>query len=252
MDKTELQKKNTELEPKQAHEILEDAVTSFGDGLVLASSLGAEDQVLTHLLLQVQPNARIFVLDTGRLHPETYEVMAETEKKYGMKYELYFPKTEAVESLVREKGINSFYESIENRKECCYIRKVEPLNRVLASAKAWITGIRRSQAVTRANTPILEWDDEHSIAKYNPLATWSEDDVWSFIKEQNIPYNALHDKGFPSIGCAPCTRAVEPGEDVRSGRWWWESPESKECGLHVVDGKLVRKQKTKEKEAFES
>lgn len=251
MDTTSLENKNTELEAKQAHEILADAVDTYGDKLVLASSLGAEDQVLTHLLLKVNPKARIFVLDTGRLHPETYDVIAETEKKYGMKYEIYTPQTQDLETLVRTKGINSFYDSIENRKECCFIRKVEPLNRALSSADAWITGIRRSQAVTRANTPILEWDAGHDIAKYNPLAKWSEDDVWTFIKDEHIPYNALHDNGFPSIGCAPCTRAVEPGEDIRSGRWWWESPESKECGLHVVDGKLVRKEKQKEKEAFE-
>lgn len=248
----DIETKNAKLESQSAEAIIADAVASYGDELVLASSLGAEDQVLTHLLLQANPDARIFVLDTGRLHPETYDVIAETEKKYGMKYEIYFPKTAAVETMVRGKGINSFYASIENRKECCYIRKVEPLQRVLSSAKAWITGIRRSQAVTRLNTPVLEWDAAHNIAKYNPLATWSEDDVWTFIKDNKIPYNRLHDNGFPSIGCTPCTRAIEPGEDIRSGRWWWESPDSKECGLHVVDGKLVRKAKDKEKEAFES
>lgn len=252
MDRSELQNKSAELEIQSAAEIIAEAVKLYGDKLVLASSLGAEDQVLTHLLLDANPKARVFVLDTGRLHPETYDVIAETEKKYGMKYELYYPQTEAVETLVREKGINSFYDSIENRKECCHIRKVEPLKRALSSAEAWITGIRRSQAVTRINTPILEWDEGFDLAKFNPLATWSEDDVWAYIKENNIPYNALHDNGFPSIGCAPCTRAIELGEDVRSGRWWWESPDSKECGLHVVDGKLVRKSKEKEKEAFES
>lgn len=252
MDKTALQNKSLELETQSASDIVAEAVSLYGDKLVLASSLGAEDQVLTHLLLEANPEARIFVLDTGRLHPETYDVIAATESKYDMKYELYFPQTDAVETLVRDKGINSFYESVENRKECCHIRKVEPLKRALSTADAWITGIRRSQAVTRLNTPVLEWDEGFSLAKFNPLATWSEDDVWAFINEHNIPYNALHDSGFPSIGCAPCTRAIKPGDDVRSGRWWWEAPESKECGLHVVDGKLVRQAKPKEKEAFES
>ena len=220
---------------------LKEIVQAIPDGLVLASSLGAEDQVLTHALLQVNPKATIFILDTGRLHQETYDVMAQTQAKYHFNYTVYYPQTESVQKLVSEKGPNSFYDSIENRKECCFIRKVEPLGRALANSKAWITGLRRDQAVTRNELPFVEQDDTHKQLKFNPLSDWTVEDVWAYLKKHDVPYNKLHDKNYPSIGCAPCTRAIEPGEDIRAGRWWWETPDSKECGLHLKDGKLVRK-----------
>ena len=220
---------------------LEKAVELFGDRLTLASSLGLEDQLLTHYLLTINPKAQIFVLDTGRLHPETYDVMAKTEAKYAMRYQVYYPNPQPLEAMVRSHGINLFYESIENRKRCCQIRKVEPLKRALADVDAWITGLRRAQSVTRLDLQIFEHADAHNIVKINPLANFSETDVRDEIKAHDVPYNVLHDHGFPSIGCAPCTRAIAPGDDVRAGRWWWEQPEQKECGLHLVDGKLVPK-----------
>jgi phosphoadenosine phosphosulfate reductase len=205
-----------------------------GDDFVLASSLGAEDQVLTHMVLMINPKARIFVLDTGRLHQETYDVMAMTMAKYKMTYEVYFPETEDLETLIREKGPNSFYESVDNRKECCRIRKVEPLGRALKGVQAWVTGQRREQSMTRTMLEEIEWDAAHHCLKLNPLAEWTTEDVWAYIEKHDIPVNYLHKKGFPSIGCAPCTRAVKPGEDQRAGRWWWENPDGKECGLHVA------------------
>lgn len=231
-----------ELKTASAEEVLARVLPEFGSKIILASSLGAEDQVLTYMAFRIDPKVRIFVLDTGRLHQETYDVMAETRSKLGVTYEVYFPDTKAVEEMVNAKGINLFYDAVENRKMCCGVRKVAPLKRALSTADAWITGLRRSQSVTRAALETVEWDDGFDMLKVNPLAAWSEDDVWDYIKSNKVPYNALHDKGFPSIGCAPCTRAVAPGEDVRAGRWWWEDPANKECGLHVVDGKLVRKQ----------
>lgn len=227
------------LKDTPAPKILNIILGELGERICLASSLGAEDQVLTDMCLKINPNTRIFILDTGRLNPETYDVMDKTIKKYNMTYDVYFPQREAVEKMVKAKGPNLFYESIENRKECCGIRKVEPLGRALSSCDAWITGLRRTQSVTRASLNEAEWDETFKIMKFNPLTHWSEEDIWRYIKENNVPYNTLHDKGFSSIGCAPCTRAIKPDEDVRAGRWWWETPEQKECGLHVVDGKLV-------------
>lgn len=224
-----------------ASEIVKIVLAHFGPKVLLASSLGAEDQVLTHMAMQHSKDTRVFVLDTGRLHHETYEVLADTKAQLKVNYEVYYPNTQAVQEMVNQKGINLFYDSVENRKQCCHIRKVEPLQRALATGDAWITGLRRSQAVTRAALEAVEWDDGNQKIKINPLYAWSEDEVWQYLKSHEVPYNKLHDHGFPSIGCAPCTRAIEPGEDVRAGRWWWESPEQKECGLHMVDGKLVRK-----------
>lgn len=209
----------------------------YGEDMVLASSLGAEDQVLTHMLLTVNPKARIFVLDTGRLHQETYDVMAMTMARYQMTYEVYFPEADAVETLLRAKGPNSFYESIENRKDCCRIRKVLPLKRALHGTRAWITGQRREQSQTRTELEEIEWDNAHHCIKLNPLADWTTDEVWDYIQTHDIPVNYLHKHGYPSIGCAPCTRAVKPGEDQRAGRWWWENPDGKECGLHVSEGR---------------
>ena len=207
---------------------------------VFASSLAAEDMVLTDLILKSRLPIAIFSLETGRLHPETLAVLDAVKSKYGYDIQLYRPQPEAVDAYVAQNGLNAFYNSVEMRRECCRIRKVEPLGRALAGKKAWITGQRRAQSSTRSDLSIQEDDLAHGMFKFNPLADWSEQDVWNYIRANDVPYNALHDQGFPSIGCAPCTRAVQPGEDVRAGRWWWENPESKECGLHIVDGKLIR------------
>jgi phosphoadenosine phosphosulfate reductase len=207
---------------------------------VFASSLAAEDMVLTDLILKAKLPIGIFSLETGRLHPETLAVLDAIKAKYDYEVALFRPQAEAVDHYVTQNGINAFYNSIEMRRECCRIRKVEPLGRALAGNKAWVTGQRRAQSTTRAELAVEEQDAAHNMTKFNPLADWSEEDVWEYIRANDVPYNALHDQGYPSIGCAPCTRAIEPGEDVRAGRWWWENPDSKECGLHMVDGKLIR------------
>lgn len=201
----------------------------------LASSLGAEDMVLTDLVAKHAPGISIFSLDTGRLNPETYDLLAKVQETYGQKVaiEVYCPQAEAIQQYVESNGINAFYNSVELRKTCCGIRKVEPLKRALAGKTAWITGMRRQQAVTRADLPIQEHDADHGLAKFNPLADWTEKEVWEYIRSNGVPYNALHDKHYPSIGCAPCTRNIAVGEDVRAGRWWWEDEAGKECGLHV-------------------
>ncbi len=207
---------------------------------VFASSLAAEDMVLTDLILRKKLNITIFSLETGRLHAETLGMLDKVKETYGTEIKLYKPDAAAVENYVSQHGKNAFYDSVELRKECCRIRKVEPLKRALTGNKAWITGQRRAQSATRTELAIQEDDATHGLQKFNPLADWSEDDVWHYLRSNNVPYNPLHDKGYPSIGCEPCTRAIQPGEDVRAGRWWWENPDSKECGLHVVDGKLIR------------
>lgn len=214
--------------------VLDWAVSEFGQSLTQANSLGMEDMVLTHMLVARNPRQRVFVLDTGRLNQETYDVIGEARARYGMEFEVYFPDADRVETLVRTKGPNSFYESLENRKECCQIRKVEPLRRALSDVAAWVTGLRRAQSQDRADTPLFELDAAHGgILKLNPLVQWSESQVRQYIKDNRVPYNVLHDRGFPSIGCAPCTRAIAEGEDARAGRWWWEDSAKKECGLHV-------------------
>jgi phosphoadenosine phosphosulfate reductase len=200
---------------------------------VFANSLGAEDMVLTDLLVKDQLDIIIFSLDTGRLPAETYALIAKVKDHYGIALTLYYPRHELVESYTRAHGINGFYESVELRKGCCHARKVEPLQRALAGRKAWVTGLRAQQSATREGLPVREFDAGNGLEKFNPLADWSEKDVWAYLKRNDVPYNALHDRFYPSIGCAPCTRAITPGEDIRSGRWWWEAPESKECGLHV-------------------
>jgi phosphoadenosine phosphosulfate reductase len=215
------------------HETLAWALGRFHPRIAFASSFGVEDVAVIHLLRQVRPDARVFTLDTGRLPAETYDVMERVRDAYGTPIEVYAPQREAVEALERERGFFSFRNSIDERKHCCGVRKVEPLRRALGTVDAWITGLRREQAVTRAALPVVEWDATHGIVKVNPIAAWSEQEVWAYVREHRIPYNALHDSGYPSIGCAPCTRAIQPGEDVRAGRWWWENPETKECGLHV-------------------
>ncbi|MEC4719713.1 phosphoadenylyl-sulfate reductase [Noviherbaspirillum sp. CPCC 100848] len=207
---------------------------------VFASSLAAEDMVLADMILKAKLSIGIFTLETGRLHKETLGMVDRIRETYGYEVALYKPEPNAIDAYVKQNGLNAFYDSVDMRKECCRIRKVEPLNRALAGNKAWITGQRRSQSTTRAELGVQEDDPAHGMTKFNPLADWSEEDVWNYIRANNVPYNPLHDKGYPSIGCEPCTRAIQPGENVRAGRWWWENPESKECGLHVVDGKLVR------------
>lgn len=214
-------------------EILEYFLTNYKGRIALASSMGAEDQVLTEMIASIDRKARIFTLDTGRMFPETYEAIERTNARYKINIEVFFPEREQVEILVKEKGINLFYESVENRKQCCNIRKTVPLKRALEGLDIWISGLRRAQSVTRRKLELVEWDCTNKIIKLNPLIDWTEEQVWAYIEEKNIPYNKLHDQGFPSIGCQPCTRAVQDGEDVRAGRWWWEMPEHKECGLHV-------------------
>ena len=215
-----------------AEALLRALVERHGRAVKLASSLGAEDQVLSHMLLAIDPKAAIFVLDTGRLHQETYDLMARTMSRYRMHYEVFFPATTAVEEMVRSEGPNLFYASVEGRKRCCGVRKVEPLGRALRGVAAWITGLRREQSPERTHTPLVEWDAAHGALKANPLADWTEQQVWDYLRANDVPYNVLHDRGFVSIGCAPCTRAIEPGEEPRAGRWWWEQGTAKECGLH--------------------
>lgn len=200
---------------------------------VFASSFGAEDMVLTDLIARYYPSISIFTLDTGRLPQETYDLMQAVRDRYGLSIQVYFPDAAEVERYVAQNGPNGFYQSVELRKRCCHIRKVEPLRRALAGKRAWITGMRREQAVTRDGLAVAVFDVENNMQKFNPLCEWSNVEVWTYLKQYDVPYNKLHDRFYPSIGCAPCTRAISPGEDVRSGRWWWENPESKECGLHV-------------------
>ena len=219
--------------------LLEKIANDFSPA-VFASSLAAEDMVITDIILRKNLRIGIFSLDTGRLHTETLHMLTRIKETYGAEISLYQPHHANVENYITQHGVNAFYDSIEMRKECCRIRKVEPLQRALSGKKAWITGQRRAQAATRGELAEQEGDVVHAMQKFNPLAAWSEEDVWHYIRSSNVPYNTLHDKGYPSIGCEPCTRAIQPGEDVRAGRWWWENPESKECGLHIVDGKLVR------------
>ena len=199
---------------------------------VFANSLGAEDMVLTDLIVKHAPRIEIFSLDTGRLPEETHRLMHELVNRYNIKLHTYFPEDLSVESYTRNHGHNAFYESIELRQACCHIRKVEPLQRALKDKKSWLTGLRQQQAATRADLPVCELDVDHQMHKFNPLAEWKHVDVWAYLYQFDVPYNELHDQGYPSIGCAPCTRAVTIGEDVRAGRWWWENPLTKECGLH--------------------
>jgi phosphoadenosine phosphosulfate reductase len=221
------------LESWTARDVLHWALQRFHPRLAFASSFGAEDVVVIDLLARQRPDARIVTLDTGRLHEETYDVMERVRRRYGVTIEVVFPERDAVERLERARGLYSFRDSIEARKECCRIRKVEPLRRALHGLEAWISGLRRTQGVTRGGVPKIEPDTTFDLIKINPIADWSDDDVWNYIRAHDVPYNALHDRSFPSIGCAPCTRAVQPGEDLRAGRWWWERPEQKECGLHA-------------------
>lgn len=231
------QKKNmleleSQLEQLSAQEGLALIADLFPGKVVFSTSLGQEDQVITQLIAQNQIPVKIFSLDTGRLFPETLELLARTESKYKTRIQVYYPERESVENMVAEQGINGFYNSVENRKSCCYVRKVEPLKRALAGNEVWVTGLRAEQSANRSGMKRIEWDEGNQIFKYNPLLDWSYDQMIAYIDEKGIPYNPLHDKGFISIGCAPCTRAILPGEDARAGRWWWEDSK-KECGLHA-------------------
>ena len=214
--------------------VLRWAFSEFHPDIALASSFSMEDIVLIAMMADIRPDARIFALDTGRLHEETYEAAEAVRRMLGVRIEWHFPERAAVEELEGSKGMYSFREGLENRHECCRIRKVEPLSRALSGLRAWVTGQRREQAVTRRNLPVVEIDETHAgILKLNPLAGWTEQEVREYVRNRGLPVNNLHEMGYPSIGCAPCTRAVAPGEDPRAGRWWWENPEHKECGLHA-------------------
>lgn len=230
--KKHIEQLNSRFEKSRAEEILEYFMGAWKGKIALSSSMGAEDQVLTKMVVDIDPTTKIFTLDTGRLFPETYDLIQRTSSLYGVKIEVFFPEHAQVEQMVMEKGVNLFYESIENRKMCCGIRKLEPLKRAFRGLEVWICGLRKDQSVTRFYSKTVEWDEGNGLIKINPLINWSEKQVWDYIKQNQVPYNVLHDQGFPSIGCQPCTRAVKPGEDVRAGRWWWEQPEQKECGLH--------------------
>lgn len=225
----------TDLAALDARQIIQYIADTYGDKAVFSTSFGIEDQVITHLLAEVQAKTSIFTLETGRLFPETYYVWNRTLEKYKLPIQAYYPNTAAVERLVSEKGPSSFYDSVENRKECCYIRKIEPLKRAIQGFEIWITGIRAEQSANREDMDFIEWDEANQIIKIHPLFHWTLADVEDFLKLHHVPYNPLHDKGFPSIGCQPCTRAIQPGDDFRAGRWWWEDKSKKECGLHATN-----------------
>ncbi len=229
---TQINQLNEKAKEMTAEQIIRLSHKEFGQRLVFASSLSEEDQVITDLISKVSVEIEIFTLDTGRLFQETYELLEKTQKKYTAPFEVYYPDNEAVEDMVRNYGINLFYESVANRKLCCGIRKVEPLKRALKNSDAWICGLRQSQSITRKDLQIFEWDEANQKIKVNPIVDWSLDQVRDYIKTNNVDVSPLHERGFISIGCASCTRPVAEGEDIRAGRWWWESPEQKECGLH--------------------
>lgn len=232
----QIQQLNEKLKTPQ--EVLRWALDDLHPRIAMASSFGAEDVAVIDMIMKINPKARIFTLDTGRLNQETYDVMDEIRNKYNTNIEVMFPDHNEVEQMVRVNGMNLFYHSIGNRKLCCGIRKVHPLNRMLSTLDGWITGLRADQTEVRSNATKIEIDSQHNdIIKVNPILEWTWEQTWDYIKKNNVPYNKLHDKGFPSIGCEPCTRAIKPGEPLRAGRWWWESDTQKECGLHADHGK---------------
>ena len=232
----QVQQLNAKLKTPQ--EVLRWALDNLHPRIAVASSFGAEDVAIIDMISNINPKARVFTLDTGRLNQETYDVMDEIRSRYNMNIEVMFPDNDEVEQMVRVNGMNLFYHSVGNRKLCCGIRKVHPLNRMLSTLDGWITGLRADQTEVRSNSNKIEIDSQHNdIIKVNPILEWSWEQTWDYIKKNNIPYNKLHDKGFPSIGCEPCTRAIKPGEPLRAGRWWWESDTEKECGLHAEHGK---------------
>ena len=228
-----------ELKNTSVEEDLAKIAELFPGEVVFSSSFSLEDQVITHIIFSNKLNIDVFTLDTGRMFPETYSTWSRTLEKYGQKITPYYPNAQTLEDFVKEKGPNSFYDSVENRKQCCHIRKVEPLQRALKGKKVWITGIRAEHSPNRKDLAKLEWDEVNQVIKYHPLLYWTGKEVGDRVFIDDIPYNPLHDKGFVSIGCAPCTRAIKPGEDFRSGRWWWEDADKKECGLHMHDQTTV-------------
>jgi len=230
--KQTIEQLNSQLENQSPESILRFFLEEYKGKIALSSSLSIEDQVLTDLIVQIDKSTRIFTLDTGRLFPETYSLIDKTNNQYGIQLEVFFPDYHQVQELVKAEGVNLFYNGIEQRKACCRVRKLEPLHRAFQGLDVWICGLRREQSVTRHAVRLVEWDESNKLIKLNPLINFTEEEVWAYIQEKGVPYNKLHKKGFPSIGCQPCTRAVEPGEDIRAGRWWWENPEHKECGLH--------------------
>lgn len=233
MQDIKTQKVHEAVSGKSPEEALSVIGKQFSGKIVFSTSFGLEDQAITHLIFSNNLPIKIFTLDTGRLFPETYSVWNRTREMYGKEISSYSPDAETIQKMVSQKGPISFYESVENRLECCHIRKVEPLQRALKDSEVWVTGIRKEQSLNRQNMTSVEWDSAHQLVKFHPIFDWNIEQLKKYIKENNIPYNSLHDKGFPSIGCQPCTRAVKDGEDPRSGRWWWEDATKKECGLHV-------------------
>lgn len=223
---------NLRMENTSATDILQEAVQAHAGRVVFTTSFSAEDQILADMIVRAGLGIEIVTLDTGRLFPETYELWAETERHYGIRVRAFTPERESLESLVNTRGIALYRLGVEERRSCCRVRKLEPLARALAGASAWVTGLRREQSVTRTEIAHIERDEQHGLSKINPLADWSEQDVWNYIRAYEVPYNPLHDRGYPSIGCACCTRAIKRTESIRAGRWWWEPSEHKECGLH--------------------
>jgi len=238
----DLKSLNAQFEDKSATSIIASLYDLYGESEVkLSTSFGAEGLVLIHLLAEAVKHPRIFTIDTGRNFQETYDVWQDVIDKYRIPIEVYYPDPQDIAALNNQAGPNLFYENVENRKQCCFIRKVKPLENALKDAKVWISGLRRQQGETRNDLDIITWVEKHQVYKICPLANWFESNVWDMIRNNHIPYNKLHDQGFPTIGCAPCTRPIRPAEDSRAGRWWWEADEKKECGIHFEDDKIVRK-----------
>lgn len=232
MDKREIEAINKSYSNRTPEELLEFFIGRCKNKIALSSSLSMEDQVLTDMILKIDKNIKIFALDTGRLFPETYDLIHKTNARYKIKLQIFFPDKYEVEEMVNKKGINLFYESVENRKECCGIRKINPLSRAFKGLEAWICGLRHDQSEDRKTTQLVELDSANNLIKINPIVNWSEQQLREYIKENRVPYNPLHDNGYPSIGCQPCTRAIMPGESNRAGRWSWENDDTKECGIH--------------------
>ena len=230
--KEKIDQLNQQFEGQSPDVVLQYFLSGYTGKIALSSSLSIEDQVLTDLIVKIDPSTRIFTLDTGRLFPETYSLIDKTNIKYDIHLEVLFPDYTEVEKMVKEEGINLFYKGIDQRRACCRVRKLDPLKRAFQGLEVWVCGLRKEQSVTRQAVKLIEWDENNGLIKLNPLINFSEDEVWDYIRKHHVPYNKLHDQGLPSIGCQPCTRAVKPGEDIRAGRWWWENPDQKECGLH--------------------
>ncbi len=232
MNEEQIKELNAQMQNLSAEEIVKYFAKEFKGEIALSNSLSLEDQVLTDMVCKVDPEMRIFTLDTGRIFAEAYDLIERTNMRYSKSIEIFFPNNESVEQMVKEHSVNLFYDSVEKRKLCCKVRKIEPLRRAFRGLKVWICGLRQEQSITRSDLTPVEWDEGNGLIKVSPLYNWSATKVREYINTHKVPYNPLFDKGFLSIGCQPCTRAVKDGEDERSGRWWWESPESKECGLH--------------------